>query len=146
MLSNKSITIEKIVSVEIGKILSNDNEIAEGLNNFFSNIIKTLWILQNGYFDLFIGDIDDPRLRAIVQYPQYPSMLAIKEKCKKWKPFLVFTCNAWGSFYKNTKPWCFQRIPRNRYSHKNSEKKMQIYLQILYFKVSVIRFLHPFFQ
>ena len=46
----------------------NDNEIAEFLNNFFSNVTKALGIPQNVYSDLFIGDIDDPALRVVVEY------------------------------------------------------------------------------
>ena len=69
MLSNKSITNEKIILVKSETIISNDNKIAEALNNFFSNVIKTLEIPQNVYSDLFVGDIDD-----------HHSVLAIKEK------------------------------------------------------------------
>ena len=97
MLSNKSITSEKIISVENEKNISNDNKIAEVLNNFFSNITKTLWIPLNVYSDLFIGDTDDPRERTILKYPKHPSILAIKERCEKRQPLLFFTCNAWGS-------------------------------------------------
>ena len=32
-----------------------------------SNVTKELGILQNVYSDLFIGDIDDPTLRAVVK-------------------------------------------------------------------------------
>ena len=39
-------TNEKIISVKNENILSNDNEIAEVLNYFFSNIMKTSWIPQ----------------------------------------------------------------------------------------------------
>ena len=60
MLSNKSITN--------GKTILDKNEIAEILNNFFSNFTKALGIPQNVYPDLLIGDIDDPRLRVIVKY------------------------------------------------------------------------------
>ena len=94
MLSYKSITNENIISAERQKILSNDNGIADVLNNFFSNIIKKLQNHQNIYSDLFIGDTDGPRLRANVKHPKHPSILAIKEIYKKRKPFLFFTCNA----------------------------------------------------
>ena len=60
MLSNKSITNRKTIL--------DKNEIAEILNNFFSNFTKALGIPQNVYPDLLIGDIDDPRLRVIVKY------------------------------------------------------------------------------
>ena len=68
MLSNKSITNGKTILVENERVLYNDNEIAEILNNFFSNFTKALGIPQNVYSDLLIGDIDDPTLRAIVEY------------------------------------------------------------------------------
>ena len=32
------------------------------------NITKALGILQNVYSDLFIGDIDDPTMRAVMKY------------------------------------------------------------------------------
>ena len=79
MFSNKSIKNEKIILDKNEKLLSNDNEIIEVLNNFFSNVIKTLEILQNVYCDLFIGDIDDLTLRATVKYQKHPSILTIKE-------------------------------------------------------------------
>ena len=62
MLSNKSTRNGEIISVENEKNFSNDNEIVKVLNNFFSSIIKTLWISQKVYPDLFRGDIVDPRL------------------------------------------------------------------------------------
>ena len=41
-------------------------------------------------FWFVLGDIDDPRLKAIVKYPKHPSILAIIEKCKMRKPFFIF--------------------------------------------------------
>ena len=32
------------------------------------NVTKALGILQNVYSDLFIGDIDDPTMRAVMKY------------------------------------------------------------------------------
>ena len=49
------------------------------MEKFF--LIKTLGIPQNIYSDLFIGDIDDPSLRAIVKYRKHPSILAINKRC-----------------------------------------------------------------
>ena len=49
------------------------------MEKFF--LIKTLEIPQNIYSDLFIGDIDDPSLRAIVKYRKHPSILAINKRC-----------------------------------------------------------------
>ena len=68
MLSNKSITNGKTILDKNERVLYNNNESAEILNNFFSNFTKALGIPQNVYPDLLIGDIDDPRLRVIVKY------------------------------------------------------------------------------
>ena len=57
------------------------------MNNFFSNVLKTLGIPQNVYSDLFIGNIDDPTMRYIVKCGKHASILGIKEKSKKRKPF-----------------------------------------------------------
>lgn len=48
---------------------------------------------------LFTGDVHDPRLSDFVKYPKRHSMLAIKEKCEKRKPFF-FTCNVEDAFMK----------------------------------------------
>ena len=42
MLSNKFVTSEKIALVDNDKIITNDKKIAKVLNDFLSNIIKTL--------------------------------------------------------------------------------------------------------
>ena len=42
MFSNKFINNEKITLVDNEKTITNDKEIAKGLNDFFSNIIETL--------------------------------------------------------------------------------------------------------
>lgn len=52
MLSNKGIIDEKIILVKNVKIIPNDDETEEVLNSFFSNVIKTLGIPKNVYFDL----------------------------------------------------------------------------------------------
>ena len=87
MLSNKGIINEKIILVRNVKVISNNDEIAEVLNNFFSRAIKTLEISKNVYFDLFLGDFDCPKVRAIVKYLKHLTMLAITKKWKKGKSF-----------------------------------------------------------
>ena len=68
MLSNKSITNRNIIWLKNEIILYNDNELAEVLNNFFSNFTKSLGIPKNVYSDFFISEMDDPTLRGIVNY------------------------------------------------------------------------------
>lgn len=80
MLSNKGIINEKIILVRNVKVISNNDEIAEVLNNFFSLVIKTLRVSKNVYFDSLLGDFDGPKVRAIVKYSKHFSMLAITKK------------------------------------------------------------------
>ena len=54
--------------VENERVLYNDNEIAEILNNFLSNVTKALGIPQNIYSYLFIAGFDNPILSAILKY------------------------------------------------------------------------------
>ena len=54
--------------VENERVLYNDNEIAEILNNFLSNVTKALGIPQNIYSYLFIADFDNRILSAILKY------------------------------------------------------------------------------
>ena len=46
LLSNKVVSNEKMILVENDKIVENDKKSAAVLNNFFSNIIKSLGIPQ----------------------------------------------------------------------------------------------------
>ena len=51
MLSNKFVNNEKITLVDNEKIITNDKEVAKVLNEFFSNIIKTLSIPNKDHID-----------------------------------------------------------------------------------------------
>ena len=51
MLSNKFLNSEKITLVDNDKIITNDKKIVKVLNDFFSNIIKTLNIPQKNHTD-----------------------------------------------------------------------------------------------
>ena len=60
--SNKSIENEKIISVEKEEILTNNSSVAKVLNNFFSNIVKTLRISDY----MHSHPLDGPTLRSIM--------------------------------------------------------------------------------
>ena len=90
MLSNKFVNSEKITLVDNEKFITNDKERAKVLNDFFSNIIKTLNIPQRNRTDSIIENIRDPTLKAILKYCKYLSILAIKRKIKS---IPVFTFN-----------------------------------------------------
>ena len=79
--TNKStfgINIKLIVKEEI---LKDDTEIAEELNLFFSNAVKSLNIAENTYITNRVYDnLNDPVTRAIEKFKTHPSVLIIKDK------------------------------------------------------------------
>ena len=81
LLSNKVVSNEKIILVENDKIVENDKKSATVLNNFFSNIIKSLGIPQYKDAELVGQNISDQVLKAIIKYRSHPSIKAIKEQC-----------------------------------------------------------------
>ena len=90
MLSNKYVNSKKITLANNEKIITNDKEIAKVLNDFFSNIIKTLNIPKKDHTDSIVENVRDPTLKAILKYRKHPSILAIKRRIKS-SP--VFTLN-----------------------------------------------------
>ena len=62
MLSNKFINNEKITLVDNEKIITNGKDIAKVLNDFFSNIIKTLNIPKKDHTDSVVKNVRDPTL------------------------------------------------------------------------------------
>ena len=81
LLSNKVVSNEKIILVENDKIVENDKKSATVLNNFFSNIIKSLGIPQYKDAERVGQNISDPVLKVIIKYRSHPSIKAIKEQC-----------------------------------------------------------------
>ena len=90
MLSNKFVNSEKITLVDNEKITTSDKEIAKVLNDFFSNIIKTLNITKKDHTDSIIANVRDPTLKAILKYRKHSSILVIKRRIES-DP--VFTFN-----------------------------------------------------
>ena len=64
-----------------GKIVNKD-EIAQNLNNYFANAVKSLDINENRYLLTENKNIDDPIDAAIKKFALHPSILKIKEKVK----------------------------------------------------------------
>ena len=89
MLSNKFVKSEKITLADNEKVITNDKEIAKFLNDFFSNIIKTLNIRKKDRTDSIIENVRDFTLKAILKYRKHPSILAMKRRIKGGP---VFTC------------------------------------------------------
>ena len=89
MLSNKFVNSEKITLVDNSKTITSGKEIAKVLNDFFSNVIKTLNIPQKNHTDSIIENVRDPTLKAILKYCKHPSILAIKIKNKSGPVFTL---------------------------------------------------------
>ena len=65
-----------------GKIVNKDDEIAQNLNNYFSNEVKSLDIQENRYLPTENKNIDDPIDVAIKKFALHPSIMKIREKVK----------------------------------------------------------------
>ena len=59
-------------------MLASESETAETLNNFFSNIVKKLNIPKFNSNNSVTENIKDPVIKAILQYKNHPSILAIQ--------------------------------------------------------------------
>ena len=83
-LSDKITSKEKTILIEENKIVSNDENTAEVLNTFFSNIVGSLnipeYVTNNP-----ISDISDPIIKLIVKYRKHPSILILGELYKERK-------------------------------------------------------------
>ena len=82
LLSDKSVSREKINLTENEKMLTSESETAETLNNFFSNIVKKLNIPKFNSNNSVTENIKDPVFKAILKYKNHPSILAIQEYSK----------------------------------------------------------------
>ena len=65
------------------KIVKNCDDTARVLNSFFSNIICDLKIPDYNNCDQLEENIQEPLLKVIVKYRNYPSILTIGEVCKR---------------------------------------------------------------
>ena len=80
MFSQKYSPAEKFMLVESGEIVDDDKRLAETMNNYFSNITKTLNI-QNWPEPTIIQN-EDVILTAIRKYQDHPSIIKIKSQKK----------------------------------------------------------------
>ena len=67
---------------ENNSLLTNCEEVAEELNNFFANAVKNLNISNYENCDSLAENIDDPTLKAIAKWRNHPSILAIAPEYK----------------------------------------------------------------
>ena len=83
LFSNKGTTGQKITLVKEKEIISEDSEVAETLNTFFKDVVKSL-DLQIPVDLLNTVDMEtyDPIDSIIKKFQFHPSILKIKEKVK----------------------------------------------------------------
>ena len=67
---------------ENNSLLTNCEEVAKELNNFFANAVKNLSISNYEKCDSSVEKIDDPSIKAIAKWRNYPSILAIESEYK----------------------------------------------------------------
>ena len=69
---------ESIILNNKTKIISNDEELAEMFNKYFSKIVGNLDIDETLASNIASSDITDPVFNAIKKYEDYPSIKTIK--------------------------------------------------------------------
>ena len=82
MLSDKSVSREKINLTKNEKMLTSESEAAETLNNFFSDIVKKLNIPIFISNNSVTKNIKNPVFKAILKYKNHVSILAIQKYSK----------------------------------------------------------------
>ena len=80
LLSNKIISNEKTV-VQGDKIIKSNKEFAKVFNEFFSNVVINLNILQFNQIGRTSEIISDLVTKAIVRYRTHSSVTTVKENC-----------------------------------------------------------------
>ena len=75
--SNKGASTSKITLIENDKIVSEDIEVANALNTFFSESVKSLDITELLVHMVDNTNIDDPIDAIILEYSNHPSILKI---------------------------------------------------------------------
>ena len=82
MLSDRSVSREKINLAENEKMPTSESATAKILDNFFSNIVKKLNTPNFNSNNSVTKNIKDPVSKAILKYKNHPSILAIQKYSK----------------------------------------------------------------
>ena len=81
-ISDKLVWIDTINLIEKKGIVKSESETAEILNKFFSNLVKNFDIPLYDNFDPVIQNMKDLVFKAILNYKNDPSILAIRDTRK----------------------------------------------------------------
>ena len=76
-LSNKAISSEKITIIDEVELVTDEQKVANTLNDFFSSIVTSLNLPESQNADPFSDNIDHLALKAIMKWRNNPSVLAI---------------------------------------------------------------------
>ena len=76
-LSNKAISSEKITIIVEVELVTDEQKVANTLNDFFSSIVTSLNLPESLNADPFSDNIDHLVLKAIMKWRNNPSVLAI---------------------------------------------------------------------
>ena len=75
--TEKVVNHDGVLLVEKNKTISDNDEISQKVNNFFADIVKNLNIPQYEDYLVNTDDIDDPILRAKVNFKNHQSIQLI---------------------------------------------------------------------
>ena len=89
LLSDKCISSENITLFENRDLVSDDKQIADIFNDFFSNAVKGLNIdyYEHFSYDCIFTENEDPIMKSIEKYSKHPSILKIEENYPKTEIF-----------------------------------------------------------
>ena len=116
---------KSILLIEKGKTISEQDEVANTLNDFFSNIVETFNIPEQHTNALHHRLSNHPTLKAILKYKNHPSINTIRCATKYLSSFY---------FSKSTKTLIKEKLgnkqggTRFRHSRKNFEGKCWVFL------------------
>ena len=86
-LSDKIVLSERITLIDNGEVVAIEQDTANVLNTFSSNIVTNLKIPEYVDYDPIANNISIPILKAILRYRNHPSIITIGEVCKKTHKF-----------------------------------------------------------
>ena len=112
--SDKSQSQNKIVLTEGERIISDDVEVAETMNEFFVTVTDSLGINENFIDENLTDEVTDPVEKAVKKFSNHPSILKIKGHYQNAGPF-VFQKFAPGTVDKEVK----DLNPKKATTHKN---------------------------
>ena len=73
--------------IDNGEVVAIEQDTANVLNTFSSNIVTNLKIPEYADYDPIANNISIPILKAILRYRNHPSIITIGEVCKKTHKF-----------------------------------------------------------